>query len=143
MASVPFSPPLPQCKKAVSTLQVSGQCGGRSLPIGRLSLVADHCQRNSPGAVSRTSISAIVISCASAGAANDVTTSPSRATSQRRIERFMPRPPLFRRPMFDRRLVLDLVLLGELVHRCAALLGGERVFPVLHHDALVGAEISD
>jgi hypothetical protein len=38
----------------------------RSLPIGRLSFEADHCQKNSPRDVSRSSISAIDISWAEA-----------------------------------------------------------------------------
>src|SRR5690348_6811573 len=110
MVRVPARPPAPQLIRFGSVVQRSGQCGDRSLPMGRLSLAADHCQKNSPAESSRTSISAMVISCARAGRArahDASTTSKPRRLLIVRLGGLVP----------------DLVFLGQGVDRGAALLG--------------------
>ena len=86
MLKVPFRPSLLQRSTPGATAQAFGQTG-RSSPslIGRLSLAADQCHKNSPGEISRTSISAMLISCARAAGASNASTSESKIKNVERM----------------------------------------------------------
>src|SRR5262245_47855686 len=119
MVSLPLSP-LAQRTMFGAIAQPSGQRGTRSSPIGRLSLAADQRHKNSPDPVSRTSISAMLISCARAGAASSMSAATRRSSDfwkTPRTERW-----LLAHMAVDVLLEFDFVFLRELANLGRALL---------------------